>query len=180
MQGRVTEHHCFLLKQLMKHLRFTEQRMDDVDKEIARRIAPQQEDVDRLCTIPGVDRVTARGLLAEIGFNMDQFPSSAHLASRGGTLSGQFRKRRQAPERQAAEGQRLVSAMSLPSRLGGDDEEGQLPGVFKRRVVSRRGAKRAIIAVAHRLVIAYHLLKRTENYRELGPNHFDNINLDPT
>jgi hypothetical protein len=50
---------------------------------------------------------------------------------------------------------------------------------FYRRVAARRGAKRAIIAVAHQLlVIAYHLLKRKEQYRELGPNHFDNINAD--
>ena len=46
-------------------------------------------------------------------------------------------------------------------------------------MAARRGAKRAIIAVAHQLlVIAYHLLKRKEEYRELGPNHFDNINAD--
>ena len=57
---------------------------------------------------------------------------------------------------------------------------GKRLAAFYRRLASRRGAKLAIIAVAHRLVIAYHLLKRTENYRELGPNHFDNINLDPT
>jgi len=50
---------------------------------------------------------------------------------------------------------------------------------FYRRVAARRGAKRAIIAVAHQLlVIAYYLLKRKEEYRELGPNHFDNINAD--
>ena len=51
--------------------------------------------------------------------------------------------------------------------------------VFYRRVAARRGAKRAIIAVAHQLLaIAYYLLKRKEEYRELGPNHFDSINAD--
>ena len=50
---------------------------------------------------------------------------------------------------------------------------------FYRRVAARRGSKRAVIAVAHQLlVIAYHLLKRKEEYRDLGANHFDNINAD--
>ena len=63
LEGRVTEHHRFLLNQLMTHLRFTEERMDDVEKEIARRMQPYREDVERLCSIPGVERVTAWGLL---------------------------------------------------------------------------------------------------------------------
>jgi len=62
LEGRMTEHHRFLLKQLMHHLRFTEDRMDEVEKEMARRMQPYQDDVDRWCTIPGVERVTGVGL----------------------------------------------------------------------------------------------------------------------
>lgn len=88
-RGRERDHR-FLLKQLMAHLRFTEGRMQGVEKEIQRRMQPRREDVARLCTIPGVERVTASGLLAEIGFNMDQFPSGAHVASWAGLCPGNF------------------------------------------------------------------------------------------
>src|SRR5256885_5369530 len=81
LEGRVTEHHRFLLQQLYDHLLFTESKRKQIEEEIERRMGPFRDEVVRLCTIPGVDRVTAWGLLAEIGLNMNQFPSAAHLAS---------------------------------------------------------------------------------------------------
>jgi transposase len=75
LEGRVTEHHRFLLGQLYDHLRFTESKLSEIEQEIDRRMGPFRDEVIRLCTIPGVDRVTAWGLLAEIGLkHLDAFP----------------------------------------------------------------------------------------------------------
>lgn len=90
LQGRVTEHHRFLLKEMLDDLRHVEAKMTMLEKEIEQRLRPFQDEVDRLCTIPGVDRVTAWGLLSEIGLNMDQFPSAGHLASWAGMCPGNF------------------------------------------------------------------------------------------
>src|SRR5207245_1024175 len=103
LEGRMTEHHRFLLRQLFDHLRFTEAKRSEIEQEIDKRMRPFEDEVIRLCTIPGVDRVTAWGLLAEIGLDMNQFPSSGHLASwaclcpgsfesAGKRLSGKMRK----------------------------------------------------------------------------------------
>jgi transposase len=103
LEGRVTEHHRFLLQQLYDHLLFRESKRKQIEEEIERRMGSFRDEVVRLCTIPGVDRVTAWGLLAEIGLNLDQFPSAAHLASwaclcpgsfesAGKRLSGKMRK----------------------------------------------------------------------------------------
>ena len=103
LEGRMTEHHRFLLRQLFEHLRFTESKLREIEQEIDRRMRPFEDKVTRLCTIPGVDRVTAWGMLAEMGMNMNQFPSSGHLASwaclcpgnfesAGKRLSGKMRK----------------------------------------------------------------------------------------
>src|SRR5260370_26222237 len=103
LEGRMTEHHRFLLRQLFDHLRFTESKRSEMEQEIDKRMRPFQDEVIRLCTIPGVDRVTAWGMLAEMGMNMNQFPSSGHLASwaclcpgsfesAGKRLSGKMRK----------------------------------------------------------------------------------------
>lgn len=103
LEGRMTEHHRFLLRQLFEHLRFMESKLREIEQEIDKRMHPFKDKVTRLCTIPGVDRVTAWGMLAEIGRNMNQFPSSGHLASwaclcpgsfesAGKRLSGKMRK----------------------------------------------------------------------------------------
>jgi transposase len=74
LQGKVTDHHRFLLKQLLAWLRFLELQLNDLEGEIARKLAADAEQIERLCTIPGVDRVTACGLVAEIG--LDLLPSN--------------------------------------------------------------------------------------------------------
>src|SRR2546425_8658127 len=88
LQGRVSRHHRFLLRELLDHLYFVESKMQRIEQEVAERLGPFQSEVARLCTIPGVDRVTAWGLLAEIGLSMKQFPDAQHLASWAGLCPG--------------------------------------------------------------------------------------------
>jgi len=142
-------------------------------------MGPFRDEVVRLCTIPGVDRVTAWGLLAEIGLNMNQFPSAAHLASwaclcpgtyesAGKRLSGKMLKGNVSLRRCLSQAAWAISMM----------KNNYLSALY-RRIAARRGAKRAVMAVAHALlVIAFHMLKRKENYRELGVDHFDHIDVN--
>src|SRR5258707_15400626 len=67
LQGRVSRHHRFLLRELLDHLYFVESKMQRVEKEVAERLGPFQSEVARLCTIPGADRGTDWGLVSVIG-----------------------------------------------------------------------------------------------------------------
>jgi transposase len=102
LEGRVNDHHRFLPNEMLDDLRHIESKMGKGEAEIERHLRPFQDEVQRLCTIPGVDRVTAWGLLAEIGLNMKQFPSAGHLASWAGMCPGSFESAGQ-PQRQDAE-----------------------------------------------------------------------------
>jgi transposase len=177
LEGRITEHHRFMLRQLLEDLRHAEGKMAKIEAEIDRRMGPFAEAVTRLKTIPGVDRVTAWGLLAEIGFDLKQFPSSAHLASWAGLCPGNHEsagKRLTGKTRKGSHSLRrcLCQAAWAVTRL-----KKHYLAAFYHRLAARRGGKRAIIAVAHALlVMAYHMLQRNIDYRELGPDYFDRLN----
>ena len=177
LQGRVTSHHRFMLQHLLNHLRFLQSQIGQLEAEIGRKLEEESEQVDRLCTIPGVDGITASALIAEIGLDMDRFPSQRHLASWAGLCPG--------------------NAESAGKRLSGATPKGspslcrslcQVAWVVSRskhtyfaalskRIASRRGLKKAVIAVAHAMLVAvYFILKRRENYRELGFDYFDRQN----
>lgn len=177
LEGRVTDHHRFMLKQLLDHLRFTESKLAEVEAEVERRLFPFEEQVVRLCTIPGVDRITAWGLLAEIGFNMEQFPSAGHLASWAGLCPGSFEsagKRLSGKTRKGSAS--LRRCLSQAAWAVSMTKNNYLSALY-RRLAARRGSKRAAVAVAHALlVIAFSMLKQRTNYRDLGPDHFDRLN----
>lgn len=179
LEGRVTEHHRFLLQELLDHQEFLEKKMAEVEAEIGKRMRPFEAEVERLDTIPGVDRVTAWSLVAEVGVRMEQFPSAGHLASWAGLCPGSFEsagKRLSGRTRKGSASLRrcLCQVGSVVSHL----RDNYLSAQY-RRLAARRGGKRAVLAVAHTvLVMAYHILKRKQNYQELGADYFDRLNAD--
>lgn len=174
LEGRGNEHHRFLLNEMLDDLRHIESKMTTVEAEIERRLRPFEDDVARLCTIPGVDRVTAWGLLAEIGLNMEQFPSAAHLASWAGMCPGSCESAGKRLSGKTRKGSRFLRRHLCQAAWAVSTKRDTYLSALFRRLAARRGNKRATMAVGHAiLVIAYHLLKRKELYRDLGANYFD-------
>jgi transposase len=179
LQGRVTEHHRFMLRHLLTHLRFVESQLNELQDEIASKLSQESSQIERLCTIPGIEVVTASGLVAEIGLNMDQFPTPQHLASWAGLCPG---NRESAGKRLGGATRKgspaLRRCLCQAAWAAAKTKNNYLSALF-RRLAARRGKKRAIIAVAHTmLTIAYLLLKRQETYRDLGADYFDRLNAE--
>ena len=87
LEGSVNDHHRFCLKQLLAQYDFLNKQIVEFDEEIGRQTAGMAEAISLLDTIPGVGAVAARALVAEIGTNMDQFPTAKHCASWAGLLA---------------------------------------------------------------------------------------------
>jgi transposase len=145
LEGKVTEHHRFLLRELLDHLEFLEAKILHLEQEIADRTQALGDAVVRLCTIPGVSHIAAWGLVAEIGTDMSRFPTAQHLASWAGLCPGQHESAGKRKNTRTRKGGRLAAAMPVSMCLGRFKEEndlslGSLPplGGPARRQASRR------------------------------------------
>jgi transposase len=84
LTGRFSEHHGFLLRQLLGHIEELERHIAECDAQVAEYLRPlAEEKVRRLQTIPGVGQRAAEVIVAEVGTDMSQFPTASHLASGG-------------------------------------------------------------------------------------------------
>src|SRR5215813_3342602 len=176
LEGRVTQHHRFLLGELMDHLEFVESKMSKLETEIAARLAPFQDQIKRLCEVPGINCVSAWGIISEIGLDMNQFPDAAQLASWAGLCPGNWESAGKRQSGRTRKGSPWLRRHLCQSAWGVSTKQNNYLSALFRRLAGRRGVKRATIAVAHALlVIAYHILKTQAHYHELGADHFDRL-----
>jgi len=166
---RLSDSQKSLLRHSLKHLRFLEQEIQDLDREIAECI--QQNDwqakMELLLTLPGVDCVTGASLLAEIGPEASAFPSAAQLSSWAGLCPGNNVSAGIRHSCRTTKGNCWLRAAIVDAAWAGSRKKGSVLQVKYRRLSPRRGAKRALIAVAHALLtIAYCVLTRNEPYRK--------------
>jgi transposase len=133
-----------------------------------------EEAVSLLCSIPGISERAASGILAEIGVNMQQFPTASHLASWVGICPGNHESAGKRLSGKTRKGNPWVRRLLLQAaHVAGRQKHGYLASQF-RRIAARRGKKRAGMAVAHSiLVIIYHLLLKRVPYEEHGETFFE-------
>jgi len=179
LKGLMGNHQKLMLAAQLRHIDYLDEEIGRLDEEIKRRMLPFEEDLELLDTIPGVARRTAETIVAEIGTNMDQFPSAAHLCSWAGLCPGQNEsagKRKSGTTRKG--NKKLRSALVEAARAAGRTKNTYLSSQYH-RIAARRGASRAAVAVAHSiLMIAYYILKRRQPYIELGPTYYEERKRD--
>ena len=175
LSGRVGPHQRFLLAEQLAHIDALDASLERLSTEIAERMRPFDELIERLDAIPGVGRTVAEVLLAEIGADMTRFPTANHLVSWAGMCPGHNEsagKKRSGKTRKGSPWLRaaLVQAAHAAARA----KQTYLAAQY-RRLTARRGTKKAAVAVGHSiLVIVYHLLTDPDcPYVDLGATYFD-------
>jgi transposase len=173
LRGRITPHHRRLLKLHLDLIGALERALEEVDADVGKLLAPIRQSARLLTTVPGVSDLTAHVVLAEIGADMARFPTPAHLLSwatlcpRNDESAGKRRStrtRKGSPWLKTA----LVTAAWAAVRVKGSYLQAQFL-----RLRARRGAKKAILAVAASMLTAiWHMLKNGVEYRDLGADHF--------
>ncbi|MGA2285493.1 MAG: IS110 family transposase [Dehalococcoidia bacterium] len=181
LQGAVGPHQRFLLASLLRHLGFLDEEVRRVDEEVEDRLRPFEDVLQRLDTIPGIGRRAAEQLVAEIGLDMSRFPTAGHLASWAKVCPGNNESAGKRLSGRTGRGNPWLRSTLVESAWPAARSRNTYLSSQYHRLAARRGSKRAIVAVAHTiLIIVYHLIKDGITYRELGGNYFDEREREAT
>jgi transposase len=174
LRGRITAHHRMLLKLHLDVISALQRTLAEVDAAVGKALTPIHQAARLLTTMPGISEVTAHVMVAEIGVDMTRFPSSGHLVSWAGLCPRNDEsagKRRSTRVRKS--GTWLKTALVTAAWAAVRVKKSYLHAQFL-RLKARRGAKKAILAVAaSMLTAAYFMLRDGVAYQDLGPGHFD-------
>jgi transposase len=167
LAGTVDDHHRWLLARVLAHIDDLDALIADLSAQIAQRLAPYEELLALLDTIPGVGRLTAENLLAEIGTDMGQFPDADHLASWAGMTPGNHESAGKRKRGKTRKGSRWLRATLVVAAQAAGHSKGTALGARYRTLAARRGKKRAAVAVGHAILLAaYHILTDRQPYNE--------------
>jgi transposase len=181
LEGRVKPHHRFVLTELWCQIDGLDDTIPRFDAPIQALCGPFEEAVGVLDTIPGIARPTAEMLVAEIGTDMSRFPHVDHVASSAGVAPGSDESAGTRASGKTRKGNRFLRTTLVQAAHVAARTQGTYLSAPYRRLAARRGKQRAILALAHSmLMMAYSMIQRQEPYREVGADFFDRLQPEDT
>ena len=178
LRGTFTEHHGFLLRQILTQTDQLTALIAGCDARIVALMMDHEDALRRLQAIPGVGRRSAEVLISEIGVDMSRFTSAAQLASWARICPGTHQSAGKRRSTSTGVGNNWLRTTLLESAWAASHTRKSYLGAQYRRIAKRRGPKRAAIAVAHSiLIIAFYLLRDQREYQDLGREYFDRVNV---
>ena len=184
LTGRVADHHRFLLGVHLEMITSLERKIEELSERIERIIREQQSGgadprpfaaaVALLKTMPGVADRAAQLIIGEIGTDMSRFPTSQHLSSWGAVAPGMNTSGERRKPAHVKKGNTVLKSTLVQAAWAAiKNKDSYLHALFC-RVARKEGKQVAIVAVAHSMLVSiYHMLMTGEEYRDLGPSHFD-------
>jgi transposase len=170
--GQFGEFHAVMCRQILDHIDYLDRAVADLDDQVDRMMVPFADARDRLDTIPGIAKRCAEIVIAEIGVDMSQFPTPAHLASWAGLCPGNNESAGKHKSTKTRNGSPWLSSALVEAAWSAVHTKDCYLAVRYWRIAKRRGQQRALIAIAHTiLVICWHILADGTTYTELGTDY---------
>jgi len=179
LTGHFRPHHALLVSQLLAHLDYLDEALAVLTADIETALAPFAGEAARLDAIPGIGPRTAEILIAELGVDMRQFPTARHVASWAGLCPGNHESAGKHYSGKTRSGNIWLKRALCQAAWAASHTRHTYFAAQFRRLAAKRGKKRAIIAVAHSLlVVIYTMLKQGKGYLELGADYFEKLHAD--
>jgi transposase len=174
LRGRVTKHHRFLLKLHLHHIDALDKAIASIDAEVDANVEPFRVAIEMLGTIPGVSTLSAEVIISEIGTEMSRFPTAGHLISWAGLCPKSDESAGKRRSTRMKKGAPWLKSTLIQCAWAASRKKNSYLQAQYLRLRSRRGAKKAVCALAASILTAiYHMLKNGELYNDLGANYFD-------
>lgn len=173
LTGRFSPHHAFMARLFLDRIDAHTADVGRLDERIGEAIAPFRVARELLMSIPGFSGKTAEVFVAETGGDMSVFPSAGHLASWAGVSPGSNESAGRVKSTKTRPGNRYLKAALGVSAMSAARSKNSFFSAKYRRITSRRGPMRALVAVEHALIItAWNMLNNGAFYRELGTDYY--------
>jgi transposase len=170
--GRFNNHHALLVRELLDHIDYLDQLEARLDTRVDELIAPFSWARDLIVTIPGIKNRNAEIILAEIGVDMDQFPTPEHLASWAGMCPGNYESAGKQRTGKSRHGDPWLQSALVEAGWSAARAKGTSMQARFYRISKRRGADRAVYAVGHHLlVVIWWMLHERVPYNEMGEDY---------
>jgi len=179
LTGYVTTHHRFMMKTILSNMAKIESTISEVEEHLEKVLGPFGHLRELLETIPGVGYHGAIGIIAEIGTDMEQFPDQKHLASWAGMCPGSNESAGKNKSGRITYGNQYLRSLLVECGWAASRTKNTYLSSKYRSLVGKRGKKRAIIALGHKILIAsYFIIKDQVEFKELGEDHLNNFRKD--
>jgi transposase len=177
LRGRFTDHHALLLGVHLDHIDQIDAHIATIDARVEAKTAPFDRQFAHLVTVPGIAEVAARVVIAEIGVDMSIFPTAGHLASWAGLCPGNNESAGKHRSAHTTHGNPWLAETLVQAAWAATREHDSWLRARYYRLVKRIGRKRAIVAIAHSILIAiWWMLTEDCDYQDLGGDFYDRFN----
>jgi transposase len=179
LEGSMGKHQRFMIQNLLQHIDFLEARIEEVSLEVGARMRPFELAMAALQKIPGIGRRSAQTILAEIGTDMSHWPNHKAFAAWAKICPGNNESAGKRRSSSIGRGNQSLRNGAIEAAQSAVKVKKSYFAALYQRVKGRRGSKRALIAVAHAiLVVIYHMLKDGTVYSDLGADYFDRVDRE--
>ena len=175
LDGTLTQVDCKILKSLIRQIKFLTKEILSIEADIGEAEKEMQAQVTQLITIPGVDEMSACTILGEIGTDMTCFPTAGHLTSWACICPGNHESAGKQYNTSIRKGCNYLKSLLMQIAWAASRTNTYL-GTKHRQMVARKGKKKALVAIARKiLIMCYYMLQTGQLYHELGIDFLDKL-----
>ena len=179
MEGSVGTHQRDMLRHQLSHIEYLDDEISILDAEIKKKTEFAEEEIALLDEMPGIGRQSAERIIAETGIVMEQFRSADAFASWAGLVPGCHESAGKKANSRIRKGNKFLKSTLVECARAAIRKKDSYYFAKYSKIAARRGGKRALVAVAHSMLLAiYHILKSKQHFVDLGADYFSTIQAE--